>query len=115
MNRTTATKMIVMSSEFRTRGSMPGASRSESITRSSALVAIHPPPEKSYALARMYGGSSSAVQRGRVHARQGAAVLQGVFGLSGSEPLSRSSGCRSDSRVDEQAGQQGDSLRERGE
>ena len=37
MNRTIATKMIVMSNEFRTRGSMPGAIRSETITRSSRL------------------------------------------------------------------------------
>src|ERR671936_413609 len=43
MNRTIATKMIVMSAEFRTRGSMPGAMRSESIWRSSAgaTAAIH--------------------------------------------------------------------------
>src|ERR671929_117173 len=43
MNRTIATKMIVMSAEFRTRGSMPGAMRSEIIWRSSApaTAAIH--------------------------------------------------------------------------
>src|ERR671930_439933 len=43
MNRTIATKMIVMSAEFRTRGSMPGAIRSEIIWRSSAgaTAAIH--------------------------------------------------------------------------
>src|SRR5919205_3264811 len=43
MNRTIATKMIVMSAEFRTRGSMPGAMRSEIIARSSAgaAAAIH--------------------------------------------------------------------------
>src|SRR5438067_8760111 len=42
MNRTIATKMIVMSNEFRTRGSMPGAIRSEIIWRSSgATAAIH--------------------------------------------------------------------------
>ena len=40
MNRTIATKMIVMSSEFRTRGNMPGAIRSEIIMRSSAWEAI---------------------------------------------------------------------------
>src|SRR5262245_2960381 len=36
MKRTIATKMIVMSNELRTRGSIPGAIRSEIITRSSA-------------------------------------------------------------------------------
>src|SRR5438128_6636047 len=43
MNRTIATKMIVMSAEFRTRGSIPGAMRSEIIVRSSAgaTTAIH--------------------------------------------------------------------------
>ena len=43
MNRTIATKMIVMSAEFRTRGSIPGAIRSEIIWRSSAgaAAAIH--------------------------------------------------------------------------
>src|ERR687884_9768 len=43
MNRTIATKMIVMSAELRTRGSMPGAIRSEIIVRSSAgaTAAIH--------------------------------------------------------------------------
>src|ERR671929_2133487 len=43
MNRTIATKMIVMSMELRTRGSMPGAMRSEIIWRSSApaTAAIH--------------------------------------------------------------------------
>src|SRR5437763_11200729 len=43
MNRTIATKMIVISAEFRTRGSMPGAIRSEIIWRSSAgaTAAIH--------------------------------------------------------------------------
>src|SRR5438552_5984627 len=43
MKRTIATKMIVMSNEFRTRGSMPGAMRSEIIWRSSApaTAAIH--------------------------------------------------------------------------
>src|ERR671936_378505 len=43
MNRTIATKMIVMSAELRTRGSMPGAMRSEIIWRSSAgaTAAIH--------------------------------------------------------------------------
>src|SRR6059058_1621862 len=43
MNRTIATKMIVMSAEFRTRGSIPGAMRSEIIWRSSAgaAAAIH--------------------------------------------------------------------------
>src|ERR671937_564470 len=43
MNRTIATKMIVMSAELRTRGSMPGAMRSEIIVRSSAgaTAAIH--------------------------------------------------------------------------
>src|SRR5919198_6215969 len=43
MNRTIATKMIVMSAEFSTRGSMPGAMRSEIIVRSSAgaAAAIH--------------------------------------------------------------------------
>src|SRR4051794_36371044 len=40
MKRTIATKMIVMSNELRTRGSMPGAIRSEIITRSSAWEAI---------------------------------------------------------------------------
>src|SRR5262245_30559611 len=40
MKRTIATKMIVMSNEFRTRGNMPGAMRSETITRSSAWAAI---------------------------------------------------------------------------
>src|SRR5919199_6190285 len=39
MNRTIARKMIVMSVEFRTRGSMPGAIRSEIIVRSSAGAA----------------------------------------------------------------------------
>src|SRR5437763_1328052 len=43
MKRTIATKMIVMSNEFRTRGSIPGAIRSEIIWRSSAgaTAAIH--------------------------------------------------------------------------
>src|ERR671937_3267879 len=42
MKRTIATKMIVMSNEFRTRGSMPGAIRSEIIWRSAgATAAIH--------------------------------------------------------------------------
>src|ERR671930_1663945 len=43
MNRTIATKMIVMSAELRTRGSIPGAMRSEIIWRSSAgaTAAIH--------------------------------------------------------------------------
>src|SRR5207248_2530291 len=43
MKRTIATKMIVMSNEFKTRGSMPGAMRSEIIWRSSAgaEAAIH--------------------------------------------------------------------------
>src|SRR5437870_6095436 len=40
MKRTIATKMIVMSNELRTRGSMPGAIRSEIIMRSSAWEAI---------------------------------------------------------------------------
>ena len=40
MKRTIATKMIVMSNEFRTRGNMPGAIRSEIIMRSSAWEAI---------------------------------------------------------------------------
>src|SRR3989442_15899939 len=40
MNRTIATKMIVMSRELRTLGSMPGATRSEIITRSSSRTAI---------------------------------------------------------------------------
>src|SRR5437763_14462442 len=40
MKRTIATKMIVMSAELRTRGNMPGAIRSEIITRSSAWEAI---------------------------------------------------------------------------
>src|SRR5689334_22985044 len=40
MKRTIATKMIVMSNELRTRGNMPGAIRSEIITRSSAWEAI---------------------------------------------------------------------------
>src|SRR5919201_1463158 len=40
MNRTIATKMIVMSAELRTRGNMPGAIRSEIIARSSAWEAI---------------------------------------------------------------------------
>src|SRR5436190_23523916 len=43
-NRTIATKMIVMSNELRTRGSMPGATRSEIIARSSACTAIRMPP-----------------------------------------------------------------------
>ena len=38
MNRTIARKMIVMSVELRTRGSMPGAIRSEIIMRSSDLL-----------------------------------------------------------------------------
>src|SRR5918911_2509626 len=43
MNRTIATKMIVMSAELRTRGSIPGAMRSEIIWRSpaGATAAIH--------------------------------------------------------------------------
>src|SRR5436853_6835710 len=49
MNRTTATKMTVMSNEFRTRGSIPGASRSETITRSSAWAAKEPPPQSRFA------------------------------------------------------------------
>src|SRR5256885_1206846 len=44
MNRTIATKMIVMSNEFRTRGSIPGATRSEIITRSSACEAMRITP-----------------------------------------------------------------------
>src|ERR687887_110366 len=40
MKRTIATKMIVMSNELRTRGNMPGAIRSEIITRSPAWEAI---------------------------------------------------------------------------
>src|SRR4051794_38652023 len=40
MNRTIATKMIVMSIELSTRGSIPGARRSDSMTRSSARAAI---------------------------------------------------------------------------
>src|SRR5919204_1226059 len=40
MNRTIARKMIVMSVEFRTLGSIPGATRSESISRSSSRAAI---------------------------------------------------------------------------
>src|SRR6185437_3080515 len=44
MNSTIATKMIVMSNEFRTRGNMPGAIRSETITRSSALTDTGSPP-----------------------------------------------------------------------
>ncbi len=43
MKRTIATKMIVMSNELRTRGSMPGAIRSEIITRSSACEAMRAP------------------------------------------------------------------------
>src|SRR3954469_17580119 len=43
MKRTIATKMIVMSNELRTRGSIPGATRSETITRSSACGAMTPP------------------------------------------------------------------------
>src|SRR5689334_14779168 len=49
MNRTMATKMTVMSNEFRTRGSIPGAIRSEIITRSSAWAATEPPPESRFA------------------------------------------------------------------
>src|ERR671924_1875234 len=45
MNRTIATKMIVMSNEFRTRGSMPGAIRSEIIVRSEADAAMSHPHE----------------------------------------------------------------------
>src|SRR2546426_775322 len=41
MNSTIATKMIVMSNELRTRGSMPGAIRSEIITRSSAWAVMN--------------------------------------------------------------------------
>src|SRR5712691_1511106 len=43
MKRTIARKMIVMSVEFRTRGSMPGAIRSEIIMRSSACCAMRHP------------------------------------------------------------------------
>src|SRR5207247_2371492 len=49
MKRTMATKMIVMSNEFRTRGSMPGAIRSEIITRSSAWAAMHHLQKSRYA------------------------------------------------------------------
>src|SRR5438132_8238919 len=41
MNRTIATKMIVMSIEFRTLGSMPGATRSEIINCSFSRAAMH--------------------------------------------------------------------------
>src|ERR687885_251887 len=41
MNRTIATKMIVMSIELSTRGSIPGAIRSEIISRSPGRAAIH--------------------------------------------------------------------------
>src|ERR1041384_7483111 len=49
MKRTIATKMIVMSNEFRTRGSMPGAIRSEIITRSSAWAAMNHLQKSRYA------------------------------------------------------------------
>jgi hypothetical protein len=39
MNSTIATKITTMSKELRTRGSMPGAMRSEAMTRSFAAVA----------------------------------------------------------------------------
>src|SRR5205814_3639022 len=55
MNRTIATKMIVMSVEFSTRGSMPGAIRSEIITRSSAWGAMN------HLLSRV-GGRDSATE-----------------------------------------------------
>src|SRR3954466_10488238 len=44
MKSTTATKITTMSKEPRTRGSMPGAMRSEAITRSFAAVAMPLPP-----------------------------------------------------------------------
>src|SRR5437868_1925287 len=49
MKRTMATKMIVLSNELRTRGSMPGAIRSEIITRSSAWAAMHHLQKSRYA------------------------------------------------------------------
>src|SRR3954471_12547381 len=44
MNSTIAMKITTMSKEPRTRGSMPGAMRSEAITRSFAAAAMPPPP-----------------------------------------------------------------------
>src|SRR4051794_24286351 len=44
---TIARKMIDMSSELRTLGSMPGAIRSDTIARSSASAATTPPPRTS--------------------------------------------------------------------
>ena len=46
MNSTIATKITTMSKEPRTRGSMPGAMRSEAITRSFAAVAMPLPPHE---------------------------------------------------------------------
>ena len=53
MNNTIATKMIVMSNELRTRGSMPGAIRSETISRSCAFTDTVSPPTGGFVSANL--------------------------------------------------------------
>src|SRR5438093_8124336 len=62
MKSTIARKMIDMSTEVRTLGSMPGATRSEIITRSSSLAAIHHLRESTilFRLSRLAVGSRNS-------------------------------------------------------
>src|SRR5712691_8762094 len=62
MKRTIATKMIVMSNEFRTRGSMPGAIRSEIIVRSSAPAAIGTPSCTGWTTSKTVGSQARIAQ-----------------------------------------------------
>src|SRR2546421_3069886 len=74
MKRTIATKMIVMSNEPRTRGSMPGAIRSEIITRSSAWEAIT--TSRVDAIARIVYLDTRAAQEAREQLRSNRKRMQ---------------------------------------
>src|SRR5581483_59996 len=73
MKRTIATKMIVMSNEFSTRGSMPGAIRSEIITRSSACTAMRtsPPFVTTSTIGLHAGAAQERRQQPRPHRERG--------------------------------------------
>src|SRR5205085_254967 len=72
-NRTIARKMIVMSVVLRTRGSMPGAIRSEAITRSSAWAATNHLQSRVTKPQFSYGGTASRNWGG--HGRALAAII----------------------------------------
>src|SRR5437867_3828014 len=101
MKRTMATKMIVMSNELRTRGSMPGAIRSEIITRSSAWAAMHHLQKSRYA-------------RGVSYARPGSCnICERSWARTGIDPSSTCSsavGLGRDPDVDSRFGLGGDDV-----